>query len=74
MSDTPTASPGKLVAVLGLFVLVGIPFVAFLWETLHQLLALHVQPLRLLLSAGVLVVFAGVLTLLGRWLSRQLLP
>jgi len=42
---------------MGLVVLLGVPVVAYLWETLNQLLALHVNPTRLLISLPLLVIF-----------------
>lgn len=41
--------------------LVGAPLAGYLWETLHQLLALEVDTRRVLISVPVLFLFAGVL-------------
>ena len=51
---------------IGLFVLLGVPMVAYLWETLNQLLALRLDPRRLLISLPVLAAFVGLLAVLGR--------
>lgn len=37
----PTVS--RIVVTMAVFVLLGIPLVAFLWETLHQVLSLHAE-------------------------------
>ena len=66
MSHDTTPSPGRIFPWLALFVLLGMPLVAYLWETLHQILALHVDITRLLISVPVLGLFIGLLTLLGR--------
>jgi hypothetical protein len=52
---------------MALGVLIGIPIVAYLWETLNQLLSLRVQPVRLLISLPLL----GVLMVWLRWLSQR---
>jgi hypothetical protein len=75
--DPPTKRPAKKTTVLSyflalaVFVVGGIPMVAYLWGTLNQILALHPEPKRLLLSVPVLLVFAGLLIFLGRK-ARQL--
>lgn len=56
--------------IMALSVVVGAPLVAFLWETLNELLALHVNLSRLLISVPVLLLFAGMLWLLGRTIRR----
>lgn len=57
----------RLFVQMGVIVVVGIPIVAYLWETLNQLLSLHVQPTRLWISLPLLV----VLWVWLRWLSRR---
>jgi len=69
MTQKPVPSPGKVFARLALFVVVGMPLVAYLWETLHLLLALQVEPVRLLISVPVLGLFVGLLVLLARTLD-----
>ena len=69
MSIDSTPSPGKILPWLALFVVLGMPLVAYLWETLHQVLALHVEPVRLLVSVPVLALFVALLWLLGRKLG-----
>jgi len=71
MSQNDSPSPGKVIAMLGLFVILGIPFVAYLWETLHHVLSLHIEPMRLLVSVVLLAIFGGLLAVYARWLGRQ---
>ena len=59
-------SPRSLVAGIALFVLLGTPLVAYIWETLNELLAGIVDPLQLL---GLLPA-AGFFYLLLRTMSR----
>lgn len=63
-----TPSPARHLGSLGLFLLLGIPMVAYLWETVHQILALHVDSTRLLISVPVLAAFV----LLWRFIARRL--
>ena len=58
---------GRLMAGIGLIVLVGIPLGAYIWETLNELLAGHVDTPRLLWLVPALVL--GILLL--RFMSRQ---
>ncbi|SHK12120.1 hypothetical protein SAMN04488087_0354 [Rhodothermus profundi] len=68
MQETRTSvSTTRAVLQMGLVVLLGMPVVAYLWETLNQLLSLHVNPMRLLISLPLLAVFIVWL----RWLARQ---
>lgn len=55
-----------IIAILGL-VLVGGVLVAYLWETLNQLMAGHVDWMRILVSLPVLAVFL----LLLRYIARR---
>ncbi|GIV60686.1 MAG: hypothetical protein KatS3mg043_1775 [Rhodothermaceae bacterium] len=67
MTLSAHTSIGGLVVRMGLVVVPGIPLVAYLWETLHQLLSLHVNTTRLLISLPVLVALIVWL----RWVSRR---
>jgi hypothetical protein len=60
----------KLVLLLIVTALAGVPLVAYLWETLNALLSGHVDTRRLAVSAPVLVLFIALLALLGRLLGR----
>lgn len=61
---------GRLLLWMGLFVLAGVPFVAYLWETLNELLALEVNAQRLLIAVPVLLGMIGILFLLARAVRR----
>ena len=63
-ADTPRLA--RLIGLIALFVLLGTPVVAYLWETLNVLMSGRVEPGRLGIAAVVLVVFAGLLKLLSR--------
>lgn len=67
----PGAADVRLALLLAVIVVVGVPFVAILWETLNALLSGHIQPRRLLLSAPLLIVFLAILTVAGRALGRH---
>lgn len=69
MSHDSTPAPGQIFPWLALFILLGMPLVAYLWETLHQILAWHFEPTRLLLSVPVLALFVGLLFVLSRKLA-----
>lgn len=56
----------RLLFSMAVYVLVGIPLVAYLWETLNHLLALHPDPTELLIAVPVLLAFSGLLWLLAR--------
>lgn len=67
MGSSKNKRLGHLWMQMALGVLIGIPIVAYLWETLNQLLSLRVQPVRLLISLPLL----GVLMVWLRWLSQR---
>lgn len=60
----------RLFFSMALHVILGIPLVAYLWETLNDLLALHPDPAGLLIAVPVLLAFAGLLWVLARRVSR----
>jgi hypothetical protein len=51
-------------------VLVGVPFVAYLWQTLNALLAGIVEPVRLMISVPVAIVFLFLLRYIARGIER----
>lgn len=66
---TPRTPPfGKYLFVFGLFLFLGVPLVAYLWETVHQILSLHFETTRMLVSIPVLAMFIGLL----KFISHQL--
>jgi len=70
MSHDATPPPGEIFPWLALFIVLGMPLVAYLWETLHQVLAGHVEPTRLAISVPVLGLFVGLLLALSRKLAN----
>ena len=67
MVQSRSPARGRLTVAILLFVLLGSPLLAFLWETLNELMNGSVNPTRLLVSIPVLALFAALLT----WLSRS---
>jgi hypothetical protein len=65
-----TLSLPKLTVGIALFVLTGFPLVAYLWETLNQLMGGEVRPARLALSVPAALLLAGVLVVLSRTVRR----
>jgi hypothetical protein len=67
-SAAPPASPGfgALVAGIAVFILLGVPLLAWVWESLNRLLSGIVEPSRLLGAAVAL----ALLLLLWRVLAR----
>lgn len=59
-------SPSRLVLGIGLFVLLGTPLVAYLWETLNRLFAGIIEPVRLLIAIPALAVFYVLLRFMAR--------
>ena len=57
---------GGPIALVAVFVVAGVPLVAYLWETANRLLAGRVEPVRLLVSAVVTALFVVLLRLLAR--------
>ncbi len=70
--EVQSAEPsfGKIIGTMILGVLLGIPLVGYLWETVHQVLALHVEPRRLLISVPVILAFALLLRVVAKRLRE----
>jgi hypothetical protein len=66
----PSGSPVLLFLGLLLTAAAGVPLVAFLWETINQLLSGHLHIRRILVSIPALLVFAALIRLVGRRLRR----
>ena len=66
MTRTDSPRLARLIGLIALFVLLGTPMVAYLWETLNVLLSGGVEPGRLGMSVVVLALFAALLMLLSR--------
>lgn len=69
MSRRGEPSAARHLATLGIFLVCGVPLVAYLWETVHQLLALKVDTMRLLVSVPLLVLLVVLMRLVGRRLG-----
>lgn len=71
--DAPAPSVLRFILLMGAFTLAGLPFVAYLWQTINLILNLEVTFGRLLISLPVAAVFLGLLALLNlsirRWLA-----
>ena len=70
MALATTVSLPKLVLGIGLFVLLGFPLVAYLWETLNQLMGGEVHAGRLLRSVPAALLLAAILLVLARTVRR----
>lgn len=74
MRPNRVGAAGRLLLVLALLVVLGIPLVAYLWETGNQLLAGHVNGRRLSISAPLAAAFAALLWFGSRALARLSAP
>lgn len=61
---------GGLIAAMLAFVIVGAPMVWYLWTTVNELLAGHINGGRLGISIIVLLIFLGLLNILTRSIRR----
>jgi formate hydrogenlyase subunit 3/multisubunit Na+/H+ antiporter MnhD subunit len=69
--DEPGRVPvARLWLLLAIITIVGIPFVAVLWETLNEILSGHIRPGRIAVAAPLLLVFLGILIAAGRALAH----
>ncbi|HEX6308046.1 MAG TPA: hypothetical protein VFZ69_07655 [Longimicrobiales bacterium] len=66
MADDAGVSPSRLVLGIGLFVLLGTPLVAYIWETLNRLFAGILEPVRLLIAIPALALFYLLLRFMAR--------
>ena len=75
MSQDPGArgsgmGTGAIIGMMAIFVVVGGPMVFYLWSTVNDVLAGQVDPMRVLISLPVLLIFLGVLAILSRSVRR----
>lgn len=75
-AGAPAEAPGSgmgtgtlIGAMLG-FVVLGAPMVYYLWSTLNELLAGHIDGVRLGISIIILLIFLGLLAILTRSIRR----
>lgn len=66
------SGPGMtgLIGAMLLFVVVGAPMVYYLWTTVNEVLAGHIDGARLGISIIVLLIFLGLLSILTRSIRR----
>lgn len=69
-SGTSGMSTGALIGAMLLFVVLGGPMVYYLWSTINEVLAGHFDAGRLAITAGVLLIFLGLLGILTRTIRR----
>lgn len=67
---TPPIGARRLILPIALFVVAGIPLVAYMWETGNQLFAGHFAGPRLLLAVAALVALLVLLKILARTVER----
>jgi hypothetical protein len=70
MDDNSRTTVGRLVGWIALFTLLGTPLVAYLWETLNQVLAGHFDLTRIGLSLPLLAALWILLIVLARLIQR----
>jgi hypothetical protein len=66
MPDKEEPRMGRLVGMIALYTVLGIPLVAFLWETLNRVMAGYFDPVRIGLSIPVLILFMVLLRFTAR--------
>jgi hypothetical protein len=66
MAERNEVSVGRRVVVMMAYLIVGAPIVAYLWETLNEILSGYVDARRLLISLPLLVALIILLVLLAR--------
>lgn len=70
MQATSNSGFGRLFILIVGAVIVCVPLVSYLWETVNRLLSGHVEPGRLAISVPILLLFLGCLALIGRAVQR----
>jgi hypothetical protein len=70
MTAESAPSTGEVIGLMALFVLLGLPLVGYLWETINQLLSLKIGTTRALISIPVLLLFIGLMMLVARRVQR----
>lgn len=70
MSESHSLPLGRVVGTLALFALLGIPLVAYIWETLNRLMGGYFDATRVLLTIPAIAALLGVLMWLAHTLQR----
>jgi hypothetical protein len=78
--DSPLDQPGaprapalrarRLILPITLFVVAGVPFVAYVWNSLNLFFAGQFEIMRLILATGALAVLVALLMFLARVVTR----
>jgi hypothetical protein len=63
---TPSPSLGRIALGIALVTVVGVPLLAYVWESLNRLIAGHVEWDRLLISLPLALLLIGLWKFLGR--------
>lgn len=66
MSEEQRLSIWKIMLYMGVTFLIGAPLYAYLWGTLNEFMSGFFNPVRLMISAPVLVIFVALLIALSR--------
>jgi hypothetical protein len=61
---------GRLIGPIALYVLLGVPLVAYVWEALNVLFTGRVELLRLGIAAIAAIVLVGLFKLMARTVTR----
>lgn len=65
-----SASGWKLFALMLVGVVLGVPIVAYVWETIHELLTLRPDPGHIAVSVPLLAILVVLLRRLGRAMAN----
>lgn len=74
MSQGARASVGPVFLTLAATILIGVPLLAYVWETLNRVFAGHFDGRRIAITVPVGLVLIGVLIVAGRTLGRLTTP
>jgi hypothetical protein len=69
-SRAPALRARRLILPITLFVVAGIPFVAYVWDSLNLFFAGRFEIMRLILATGALAVLVALLMFLARVVTR----
>jgi hypothetical protein len=70
MARVHDPSLARIFGLIAGFFILGMPMVAYLWETINQLLELRASGIQLLVAVPVLIVFLILLRFLARAVTR----
>lgn len=70
MADSNTEEMGKLAIAIAAFVVLGIPLLAYVWETFNRLFSGHLDTQRALITLPAILLLIALLVVLARTLNR----